>query len=63
MKEEHDPTYQLAPRTRRMPDRFNEFLNGNELDEVDDMHNLAVYTSNDDPKSYDEAQKLDVWRK
>jgi hypothetical protein len=46
-----------------MPNRFNEFVTANELDEVDDMHNLAVYTSNDDPKSYDEAQKLDVWRK
>jgi hypothetical protein len=46
-----------------MPDKFNEFVTGSELEEVDDMHNLAVYTSNDDQKSYDEAQKLDVWRK
>jgi hypothetical protein len=34
-----------------MPNKFNEFVTGSELDEVDDMHNLAVYTSNDDPKA------------
>jgi hypothetical protein len=27
------------------------------------MHNLAVYTSDDDPMTFDEAEKLDVWRK
>jgi hypothetical protein len=38
-------------------------VTGSDLDEIEDMHNLAVYTTNDDPKTYDEAQKIDVWRK
>jgi hypothetical protein len=27
------------------------------------LQNLAVYTTNNDPKSFGEAEKLDVWRK
>jgi hypothetical protein len=61
--EENNAGNLVEPRSRRMPSRFNEFVTGSELDEVDDLHNLAVYTSNDDPKTYDEAQKIDVWRK
>jgi hypothetical protein len=52
-EENNVTTYQIEPRSRRMPSRFNEFVTGSELDEVDDLHNLAVYTSNDD--------LLDIW--
>jgi hypothetical protein len=31
--------------------------------EEDDLHNLAVFVSSKDPKSFEEAEKYDVWRK
>jgi hypothetical protein len=61
--EENNADEQVETRLRRMPSRFDEFVTGSDLDEIENMHNLAVYTTNDDPKNYDEAQKLDVWRK
>jgi hypothetical protein len=30
--------------------------------EEEDLHNLAVFVSSKDPKSFEEAEKCDVWR-
>ncbi|MCI53241.1 copia-type polyprotein, partial [Trifolium medium] len=27
------------------------------------LHNLAIFVSSEDPKTFDDAQKLDVWKK
>ncbi|GAU29902.1 hypothetical protein TSUD_379930 [Trifolium subterraneum] len=34
-----------------------------EEESTENLQNLAVYTTNNDPKSFGEAEKLDVWRK
>ncbi|PNX83210.1 retrovirus-related Pol polyprotein from transposon TNT 1-94, partial [Trifolium pratense] len=51
----------LAPRNRRPPASFNDYVSGSELDDGD-LHNLAIYTPADDPKTYAEVEKLDVWK-
>ncbi|PNX87561.1 copia-type polyprotein, partial [Trifolium pratense] len=51
----------LGPRNRRPPVRHNDYVSGSELDS-DDLHNLATYTLAEDPKTYAEAEKQDVWR-
>ncbi|PNX91272.1 copia-type polyprotein, partial [Trifolium pratense] len=51
--------YQLPPRNRRPPQGHNDFVTRSDLD--DELQNLAAYISNEDPKTYDEAAKSQVW--
>jgi hypothetical protein len=61
-EEENNET--LPPRNRRTPGHLRDFVIGSEaLEEEQDLHNLAVYSSIDDPDTYDEASKSEVWRK
>jgi hypothetical protein len=47
----------------RRPAYLNDYVIGQELDEQAELHNLAVFSSNSDPITFDEAVKLEVWRK
>ncbi|PNX62879.1 hypothetical protein L195_g061352, partial [Trifolium pratense] len=51
--------YHLPPRNRRPPHGLNDFVTGSDLD--DELQNLVAYISNEDPKTYDEAAKSQVW--
>jgi hypothetical protein len=54
----------LPPRNRKTPGHLRDFVIGQEaLEEEQDLHNLVVYSSIDDPGTYDEACKFEVWRK
>jgi hypothetical protein len=52
-------------RNRRLPAHLKDFVLEDEaIDQaIDNMHNLAVYSSYEDPNNYEEAAKHEVWRK
>jgi hypothetical protein len=54
----------LPPRSRNPPSYLRDYVTNSEA--VDDqMQNLAIamFSSSEDPSTYEEASKLDVWRK
>ncbi|GAU36545.1 hypothetical protein TSUD_277510 [Trifolium subterraneum] len=51
---------QLPPRIRKTPAKLGDYVIGSQLD---DQHNLAIYVPSDDSKSFDEAEKMEIWRK
>jgi transposase InsO family protein len=53
----------LPPRNRRVPGHLSDYVLGEEMEAQSEMHNLAVYNSCEDPITYDEAAKSEVWRK
>ncbi|GAU31928.1 hypothetical protein TSUD_271130, partial [Trifolium subterraneum] len=64
--EEASPSQVSVTRIRRPSTRLRDYVTGSDLEEeesTENLQNLAVYTTNNDPKSFGEAEKLDVWRK
>jgi transposase InsO family protein len=53
---------QLPPRARRIPGHLKDFVLNDEAEEDQELHNYAVYSNCEDPNSYDEAAKSEVWR-
>ncbi|MCI35763.1 copia-type polyprotein, partial [Trifolium medium] len=53
---------ELPPRLIRLPGHLRDFVVGNEAQQDDDMQNLAFYSNCEDPDTYDEACKKQVWR-
>jgi hypothetical protein len=54
----------VQPRQRRPPQHFKDYVHVPSDDsEEEELHNLAVFISSKDPKSFEEAEKYDVWRK
>jgi hypothetical protein len=58
-----NPTHQT--RNRRLPAHLKDFVLEDEaIDQaIDNLHNLAVYSSYEDPNNYEEAAKHEVWRR
>jgi hypothetical protein len=54
---------QLQPRARRVLGHLRDYVLGREAEEDQELHNYAVYCNDDDPISYDDASKTNVWRK
>ncbi|PNX74620.1 putative LRR receptor-like protein kinase, partial [Trifolium pratense] len=55
----------LSPRQRRPPGYLSDYVTRTEeLDNIDQMQNLAIamFSISEDPKTYEEAAKLKVWR-
>ncbi|CAJ2668206.1 unnamed protein product [Trifolium pratense] len=52
----------ISPRPRRPPGWMRDYVTGQEQIEDNGLHNLAVFC-NDDPDTYEEAAKHEVWRK
>ncbi|MCH81290.1 copia-type polyprotein, partial [Trifolium medium] len=52
-------------RIRKPSVRLEGFVTGREAEESDeeDLNNFAIFKSEDDPVDYDEAAKLEIWRK
>jgi hypothetical protein len=51
----------VPPRQRRPPPHFKDYVPvPSDESEEDDLHNLAVFVSSKDPKSFEEAEKYDV---
>ncbi|PNX87863.1 retrovirus-related Pol polyprotein from transposon TNT 1-94 [Trifolium pratense] len=59
---ENQASTSLAPRNRRPPAGLSDYVLGSELDNEEELHNLAIYTPAEDPKTYEEAAKLDIWK-
>ncbi|MCI42140.1 copia-type polyprotein, partial [Trifolium medium] len=53
---------QLGPRINRLPSHFKDFVMGSEVDNEQELQNLAIYSSSEDPYTYDEACKHQVWK-
>jgi hypothetical protein len=53
---------ELTPRVTKRPSYLDDYVTGEELDD-DDLQNLAMFSTNDDPITYDEAAKSDVWKR
>ncbi|GAU41840.1 hypothetical protein TSUD_177510 [Trifolium subterraneum] len=54
----------LTPRTRRPPNYLRDYVTNQEQEnEVDVMQNFALFSFKEDPNSYEEAVKHDVWKK
>jgi hypothetical protein len=56
----------LQPRVRRVPSHLRDFVIGREAEEDqqhEELQNFAVYSDSNDPTTYDEAVKSEVWRK
>jgi len=49
-------------RTRNKPSYLHDYITGQELDEQIEQHNLAVFSTNSDPVTYEEAVKHEEWR-
>jgi cobalamin biosynthesis protein CobT len=62
-EEVYESEEELGPRVGRRPAYLNDYVIGQELDEQAELHNLAVFSSNNDSVTFDEAVKLEVWRK
>jgi hypothetical protein len=65
-EEVYESEEELGPRVGRRPAYLNDYVTGQELDDqaqLAQLHNLAVFSSNSDPVTFDEAVKLEVWRK
>jgi transposase InsO family protein len=58
---------ELSPRVIKRPGYLNDYVSGDEIDEEfsdeAQFHQLAMFSSNEDPTSYDCAVKSDEWRK
>ncbi|CAJ2671832.1 unnamed protein product [Trifolium pratense] len=61
--EQYESEEELPPRVIRRPGYLNDYVTGQEIEEEDQLHNLAVFCNNDDPATFDEAVKHEVWRK
>jgi hypothetical protein len=53
----------MTPRISRRPSYLNDYVTGEELDNDDGLQNLAMFSSNNDPITFDEAAQSDVWKK
>lgn len=47
-------------RNRRPPKHLNDYVTGLETQEENQLQNLPIFSSNDDPTSYEEVVKFDV---
>jgi hypothetical protein len=54
---------EMTPRVSRRPSYLDDYVTGEELDNDDGLQNLAMFSSNNDPITYDEAAQSDVWKK
>lgn len=50
-------------RARKKPEYLDDYITGEEIDEQIEQHNLAVFSTNNDPTTYEEAIKHEEWRK
>lgn len=50
-------------RIRKKPEYLHDYVSGEEIDEQIEQHNLAVFSTNNDPTTYEEAVKHEEWRK
>ncbi|MCH83109.1 copia-type polyprotein [Trifolium medium] len=57
-----DDNAQLGPRVRKPPGHLKDFVLGSEAEDEHELQNLAVYSTCEDPYSYDEACKNQVWK-
>ena len=62
-EESEDETQELGPRTRQPPAWVKDYVTNLEHMEDSELHNLAVYSTEVDLATYEDAVKLDVWRK
>ncbi|MCH80264.1 hypothetical protein A2U01_0001030 [Trifolium medium] len=49
---------QLGPRIKRLPSHFKDFVMGSEVDNEQELQNFAIYSSSEDPYTYDEACEI-----
>jgi hypothetical protein len=53
----------VQKRVRRPPGYLEDFVTGSEAEQEEQLHNLAIFSSSDDPSTYEEAAKSEIWRK
>ncbi|GAU45313.1 hypothetical protein TSUD_300420 [Trifolium subterraneum] len=62
-----DDSTEMAPRTRRAPGYLRDYVTGSEQEEIegDQLQNLAIalFSSNEDPLTFEEAIMSDTWKK
>ncbi|KAK2414989.1 myosin-16 [Trifolium repens] len=51
---------EMTPRVSRRPGYLDDYVTGEELDDDNGLQNLAMFSTNDDPITYDEAAQSDV---
>jgi hypothetical protein len=61
--DENDETPTLGKRVPRKPGYLGDYVTGDEEIPDEELHNLAIFSTSEDPKTYDEASKHDNWRK
>ncbi|KAK2442007.1 putative mitochondrial protein [Trifolium repens] len=54
---------EMTPRVSRRPRYLDDYVTGDESDNDDALQNLAMFSNNNDPVTYDEAAKSEVWKK
>ncbi|CAJ2653663.1 unnamed protein product [Trifolium pratense] len=52
----------VGKRARRPPGWMRDYVTGSELQEEEQLQNLAVFSNNEDPTFFEEVVKLAVWR-
>jgi hypothetical protein len=61
--EESNDEEELGKRIPRRPAYLDDFVTNENYKISQDLQNLAVFSPSEDPTTYDEAAKHDVWRK
>jgi hypothetical protein len=57
-----EETSTLPPRTRKPPGWVRDFVIGLEENDNEQLQNLAMFSTDDDPNCYEDAVKSAVWR-
>ncbi|MCI21806.1 copia-type polyprotein, partial [Trifolium medium] len=61
--EDNEAGHELGPRIRRPPAWVQDFVTNLEDTENSQLHNLVIFNTQNDPTTYEEAAKHEVWRK
>jgi hypothetical protein len=65
-EEGFEPENKYEPTNRRIrkkPRYLHDYVTSQEMEERVEQHNLAVFSTNNDPVTYEEAIKHEEWRK
>jgi hypothetical protein len=60
---DYETEEELPPRVSKRPPYLQDYVTDLDQEEQEQLNNLAIFSSNEDPTTYDEASKHEIWRK
>jgi hypothetical protein len=59
---DYETEEELPPRVSKRPPYLQDYVTDLDTEEQEQVNNLAIFSSNEDPTTYDEASKHEIWR-